>query len=123
MINQRSPDLIHPLNDIQFKTELGATIHLLRGGFPVNFDHTGESVPANEIQLTRSLVLAAVLQASAYFHDTTIQNSVYALDPSAQKFIIKEWLKYQPETSFHTDDLDNFLNEEWLANNSNGLLA
>ena len=36
---------------------------------------------------------------------------------------IKEWLKYQPETSFHTDDLDNFLNEEWLANNSNGLLA
>lgn len=123
MVNQKSSNLFDPLDDIEYKTEFGATIHLLRGGFPVNFDASGESVPAKDIQLTRSLVLAAVMQASSYFQDTSIESGVYALDPSAQKFIIKEWLKYQDESSFHSDDLNNFLNEEWLANYSNGLLA
>lgn len=123
IINQKSSNHSDPLDDIEYKTELGATIHLLRGGFPVNFDASGESVPAKDIQLTRSLVLAAVMQASSYFQDTSIEPGVYALDPLVQQFIIKEWLKYQDESSFHSDDLHNFLNEEWLANYSNGLLV
>ena len=122
IVSQKSSLIFDPLDDIEYKTEFGASIHLLRGGFPVNFDASGESVPAKDIQLTRSLVLAAVIQASSYFQDTLIENEVYALSPSAQKFIVKEWFKYQDESSFNSDDLNNFLNEEWLAQHSNGLL-
>lgn len=120
MLNQQSSVLFDPLEDIEFKTELGASIHLLRGGFPVNFDNTGESVPANDIQLTRSLVLAAVLQASDYLKETAMENGVYALDSGYQRFVIHEWLKYQDESRMGKEQLTRFLDEEWLANHSNG---
>lgn len=121
MINQQAPALFDPMDDIEFKTEFGASIHLIRGGFPVNFDHTGESVPANDIQLTRSLVLAAVLQASDYLNDTSKECGVYALDAAYQRFVIYEWLKYQDESRFDSEQLSRFLDEDWLANHSNGL--
>lgn len=121
MINQQAPALFDPMDDIEFKTEFGASIHLIRGGFPVNFDHTGESVPANDIQLTRSLVLAAVLQASDYLNDTSKECGVYALDAAYQRFVIYEWLKYQDESRFGSEQLSQFLDEDWLAHHSNGL--
>ncbi len=121
MINQYSPKQHEPLDDIDYQTELGATIHLLRGGFPVNFDHSGESVPANDIQLTRSLVLAAVLQASEYFKSPEIKNGVYALDSAYQRFVINEWLKYQDTSDIQPEELFNLLNEDWISLHSNGL--
>ncbi|CZP91414.1 S-adenosyl-L-homocysteine hydrolase [Legionella pneumophila] len=121
MINQQAPALFDPMDDIEFKTELGASIHLIRGGFPVNFDQTGESVPANDIQLTRSLVLAAVLQASDYLNNTPKECGVYALDAAYQRFVIYEWFKHQDESRFDSEQLSCFLDEDWLANHSNGL--
>ena len=118
MINQSTSSWYDPLKDIEYKTALGASIYLLRGGFPINFDNSGESVPANDIQLTRSLVLAAVLQASAYFKKESIDKGIYALDPTLQRFIIKEWLKCQEESRIHPNDLANYLNENWLESHS-----
>lgn len=121
MINQYSLKEHEPLDDIEYHTEFGSTIHLLRGGFPVNFDHSGESVPANDIQLTRSLVLAAVLQASEYFKGPQIKKGVYALDSSYQRFVINEWLKYQDTSNIQPEELFNLLNEDWISLHSNGL--
>lgn len=103
-INQDISNLFDPLNDIDYKTNFGATIRILRGGFPVNFDNTGESVPDKDIQLTRSLVLGAIIQASTYFKDETIKNRVYPLDSSTQQFIVQEWLKHQ-DNAFYCDDM------------------
>ena len=81
----------------------------------------GESVPANDIQLTRSLVLAAVLQASDYLKNTSISSGVYALDAAYQRFVIHEWLKHQNGSRVDEGKLDCFLDEDWSANHSNGL--
>ena len=40
-------------------------LRILRGGFPVNFDGSRESVPAADIQMTRGLLLGAILQAAS----------------------------------------------------------
>ncbi|WP_162263932.1 NAD(P)-dependent oxidoreductase [Legionella shakespearei] len=122
MINRQMPTVFDPMDDIEFKTEFGASVHLLRGGFPVNFDNTGESVPANDIQLTRSLVVAAVLQASDYLN-TTVLNGVYALDATYQRFVINEWLKHQDDPRIDRENLTCFLDEDWLANHSNSAIS
>lgn len=120
-INQHAPTLFDPLDDLEFKTDFGASISIIRGGFPVNFDHTGESVPAQDIQLTRSLVLAAVLQASDYFNDPLKERGVYALDASYQRYVVSEWFKHQDKSRFNGKPLCHFLDEDWLAQHSQGL--
>ncbi len=108
--------------DVEYKTDMGATIRILRGGFPINFDDSGESVPANDIQLTRALVLGSVLQAIQFFGKSEIldKGGVYALDPQIQSFVIREWLKYQPAHRFPKDITDKFQNEEWILEHSGG---
>ncbi len=47
-----------PLRDVCVPLSCGGQITVLRGGFPINFDNKRESVPANDIQLTRGLLLS-----------------------------------------------------------------
>lgn len=111
-----------PLNEVIYETDFGAKIKIIKGGFPVNFDNTGESVPAKDIQLTRALVLGSVIQATEMlekeYHDS--QYGFFTLNPSIQKFIVEDWIKYQPKDRFKTDILNNFKNEEWIRENSLG---
>jgi S-adenosylhomocysteine hydrolase len=95
LIQRQREGLFDPLNDIQYTNQLGVSIQILRGGFPVNFDASGESVPAVDIQLTRALVLSAVMQAIGYFNRSDIisQSGIYALEPDEQRFIVHEWIK------------------------------
>lgn len=124
----------NPLNNITYQTDLGATITILRGGFPINFDNSGESVPANDIQLTRALVLGSVLQAVKYF--STPNNSellgmggLYAMDPSIQSFIVEEWLKCTKKefplelkkNLKKEDNKDNDGDMKWIKNHSSGI--
>lgn len=113
-----------PLDNIQYRTAMGATIRILRGGFPVNFDHSGVSVPAKDIQLTRALVLAAVLQAVQFFRQPQLleHSGFYSLNAAAQSFIVNSWLPYQPPQRFAKEIIDNFKNEQWIADNSPGLV-
>lgn len=111
---------VHPLDTLDFQSKLGATIRLLRGGFPANFDHSGESVPAHQIQLTRALVLAAVLQAVDFFMDDTLylDATIHPLNWNAQLFIVSEWLQYQNRI-----EQEECLLEKWtklLGHNVNG---
>lgn len=111
-----------PLDNLVFDTPFGAKISILRGGFPVNFDNSGESVPAQDIQLTRSLVLAAVIQAIDFFNNPEIVNNhgLYALDPFAQQFIVHEWLKTQSKTQDYETFGNYFTNIDWILTHSNG---
>ncbi len=114
---------VKPLNDVIYQSDMGAEIRILRGGFPINFDNTGESVPANDIQLTRALVLGGILQAGQLFNDNRLLNrgGVYALDPSLQRYIAKEWLKYQPQNRFSTSVIDNLDKHQWIQEASGGI--
>ncbi|OGO95160.1 MAG: hydroxyacid dehydrogenase [Coxiella sp. RIFCSPHIGHO2_12_FULL_44_14] len=113
---------INPLADVEYHTDMGGTIRILKGGFPANFDGSGESVPANDIQLTRALGLGGVLQAARFFQRPDIVNSsgVYALDANMQKLIVNEWLKYQPSHRFPKDVIDQFQDVQWIEAHSGG---
>lgn len=110
-----------PLNDIEYKNEMGAIIHILRGGFPINFDESGESVSPQKIQLTRALVLAGVLQALEFFKKPLLrEGGNYMLDPKSQKFIVEECIKHRIFDNFSKKVIDNFQDERWIAENSGG---
>ncbi len=112
----------NPFSEIHYSTDKGATIRVLRGGFPVNFDHSGESVPKKDIQLTRALVLLSILQAAEFFNNPQLLNraGIYAVDPQMQRFIVKEWLKYQPTNRFAKHVTDKFEDLSWIRENSGG---
>jgi len=122
-IIQRESEISYkPFEDIFYKTKSMSVFHILKGGFPVNFDHSGESVPAKDIQLTRALVLAAVLQADQILKIPEILNTstIYSLDAELQNFIVNEWIKFQPENRFSERLLVKFQDISWIQENSLG---
>ena len=112
-----------PLNEIVYKNDMGAMIHILRGGFPINFDESGEISVFKKIQLTRALVLAGVLQSIEFFKKPHLfkEGRNYMLEPKAQKFIVEECLKHQIFDNFQKGIIDNFQSEYWIAENSGGI--
>jgi len=72
-------------------------ITILRGGFPVNFDKTKESVPAIDIQLTRGLLFAGILQAVNLLKSgNQISGDKIILEPILQQKITKAWFDLNP---------------------------
>lgn len=65
---------------------------ILRGGFPINFDSSATSVPTHSIQLTRSLLLAGVLQAVDAARNYNTASLELMLDPVMQSLIARQWL-------------------------------
>ncbi len=97
-------------------------ISILRGGFPVNFDGSPESVPSTDIQLTRGLLLGAVIQAALYFknfdsHERSNPVNYKMLDPFIQKMVVNTW---QEQASYKSDLVENFQNIEWIEHRSGG---
>lgn len=64
-------------------------IHLLNSGFPLNFSEEYDKIDINEFQLTRSLLMSAILQAA--MHDTPEKGFV-PLDIETQREIIEKFL-------------------------------
>jgi S-adenosylhomocysteine hydrolase len=112
-----------PFAEIRYITSKGATIRILKGGFPINFDHSGESVPPRDIQLTRALVLTSIIQATQFFNRQSLlkQAGIYALDAKTQQFLANEWLASQPTVRYSQDIIKNFQNLDWIIKNSGGL--
>jgi hypothetical protein len=80
-----------PKEDLAF--ERGSlSIKVVRGGFPANFDDSGESVPKVDIQMTRALLLGAVLQAILCERKAGYQ----MLDPGVQRFVVQRWFSLNP---------------------------
>ncbi|MBP9727542.1 MAG: NAD(P)-binding domain-containing protein, partial [Gammaproteobacteria bacterium] len=121
--NSQSGAVVNPRQDVIYESEFGGKIKILRGGFPYNFDDSGESVPANDIQLTRALVLAGVFQAIDFFRNPNVlgKRGLYALDADLQKFVVHEWLQYQPKSRYTENVLSNFEHSDWIKANSPGI--
>lgn len=83
-----------PLATLTIKTRNGS-IRLLRGGCPVNFDGSNESVPAAEIQLTRGLLLGGLLQAAKQLQEPSpsqFQRLMLSID--VQSHVAREWQRF-----------------------------
>jgi len=110
---------IDPLGDIPYPKHNPMAI-ILGGGMPLNFKqvHTGESehsVPPEEIQLTRGLLAAAVLQAKRMMEDKVVLAEQYQLDSAWQSFIVNAWTQDRKEPQLTTfQDLD------WISQHSLG---
>jgi hypothetical protein len=97
---------------------------VLRAGFPVNFDGSVESVPANDIQVTRGLLLAGVAQAALCTSSQWREGLPWAqaLSPELQSIIVKTWLAHNPERTqwYSSAMLDSFADLRWVAGESDG---
>lgn len=88
-----------PFDDIRLQFDGDQMIHILRGGYPVNFDGSKKSVPPRHIQMTMGLLLGALLQCCALVsHDSGPRGGV-KLDPYIQQFVLTRW--YQSLPSLH----------------------
>lgn len=108
-----------PLGDVQWRINSDTTIHVVKGGFPCNFDHSGTSVPAKDIQLTRALILGGLIQAivaASSYRMNGIRGSIM-LDPTMQRFIVSKWATQSP---FRNPKTENFEQLNWIIQHSNG---
>lgn len=91
-----TPDV---LQTVVYRNHYGFAIHLLRGGFPINFQNTIHSVPPEKIWPTRAALLLAALMALKYQEALTRGNktsTVYQLDPWAQMLIYHHYALIHP---------------------------
>lgn len=70
------------LDDVKYPIK-GGFIKILKGGYPINFDNSGKSVSAENIQLTRGLLLGGVIQATSQIIEK------YTLEPTEYMLILK----------------------------------
>jgi hypothetical protein len=111
-----------PFGDASLAQPNGS-LTILRGGFPINFDGSRESVAASDIQLTRGLLLGGIVQAVLARGQRREGDERWEkLDPGMQRFVVETWLKsrevrrpWYPETL-----LRNFEDESWVREESRG---
>ncbi len=67
-------------------------IRILRSGYPVNFDNSPESIPKEEIQLTRGLLFGAIFQALDIITNLyPLESGTIMLSPKIQQIVVKGW--------------------------------
>jgi len=94
---------------------------ILNGGFPINFDRTSQSVPSMDIQLTRGLIFAGMIQAAALLEtDIKYLPNTIMLDPILQRYTIKTWMQYRKSRlDFHSDlKVKNLTDTDWIKRES-----
>ena len=124
-ISNSSLETTQSIPDIVYRKSTGTTIRILRSGFPINFDNSLNSVPINDIQLTRGLLLGACMQAtlvSRKLDDNQLLSSSKQclLDPYVQRFIFKTWLKHQSSQTYPQAFIKQFSDIQWIVENSGG---
>lgn len=122
-IQQHSSGDYNVHNNVYFSFNNGNTINVFRGGFPVNFDNSGESVEALDIQLTRGLLLGGIIQALLSFSDINSQQECmqHALHPDIQAFVVSHWMPYGSTHLFNAKLLHHFQNRQWIKEHSSGV--
>ena len=124
MDTQKSIEL-NNRGDVGYHTEAGGKIILVNGGFPMNFDQSGESVPANDIQLTRALMLGACIQAGLQASKPESSSEMelsqrIQLNSTLQHFVAQEFRKYQPVEKYSAEQWQLSQDLNWIKNNSGG---
>src|SRR5690606_34495242 len=98
-------------------------IQILRGGFPINFDGSSTSVRNEDIQVTRGLLLGAVLQALSVAGRDAPPSM--ALDGELQRFVLEAWFSDQrsQRDRYPSSTLEMFGDAAALASASSGAHA
>jgi hypothetical protein len=93
--------VLDPFADVLL-TRKRLALRIVRGGFPVNFDGAPDSAPPADIEMTRSLLVGAVLQA-AYTRGTSC-GAGYSemLNVALQRFVVTRWLNARAERGLNT---------------------
>lgn len=110
------------LNTIECFTKDEKCIKIISGGFPVNLDKSGHSVPSSDIQLTRGLLLSAVIQAKSYLlsDEFLTLKSQTMLSPHLQQFVVNKWLSVTPPNHLPTSLTNPFAHTQWIRAKSQG---
>ncbi len=106
--------------------QLNSSLTILRGGFPINFDGSRESVPAGDIQMTRGLLLGGIVQALlASGQRQRADDRWEKLDSAIQRFVVGTWLKdRESRRQWYPDAiLRSFDDKSWIQTNSHGYAA
>lgn len=85
--------------EIVFKPHQKLELRILNAGFPINFDRSFEWEPSEDIQVTRSLLYAATIQAAEGLKKTA-QVGILNLKNSWQEKILLDWLALKRERDF-----------------------
>lgn len=94
------------LATIKYKNKKGATLEIIRGGFPFNFDNTKHSLSPDKIWTTRAaLLLATLFTSSLHYKAQIIRNSaaVWSLPARFQAAIIRKYLQLNPNDNYIQD--------------------
>ncbi len=114
--NTSTSDTKNPFSDLRGTLNDGRLeIEIINGGFPVNFDRNVEWETTDEIQLTRALLYAALVQALTMEWTPQLSQRKIMLDPHNQKNIVKEWLRLCKGTSSAEDVNFNPQIDWWLT--------
>jgi hypothetical protein len=107
---ERRGGSFNPLDPIVHKNGWKYPLLILRGGFPINFDNTVESVPSNNIQLVRGMLLQSIYQACEMIDEMKKNASFpiknYKLEAIRQLFVYSAWAsipegdKYYPTQEY-----------------------
>ena len=114
---------VDPLQDVIFKINGNVVVKIISGGFPVNFNRIKELSSSNNIQLTRGLLLAALLQANLLFdelHNYPFEANKIMLSPLLQKIIVNIWQEHVERNSF-SEELLKFHDTGWIKESSAGI--
>lgn len=109
---------VNRLDDIGFE-HASVNVQIRRGGFPVNFDNSSESVPALDIQVTRGLLYEGVMQACSH---SASGSTTVMLSPDAQKRVANVWFSGLPSASARCGAplVEGFQDTGWIAERSGG---
>ena len=111
----------NPYDNIIYKIpKKNVVLRIIRGGFPVNFDQSKESVPATNIQLTRGLLFSAFCQA-IIDRDLFEGDRNIMLNPFLQAIIVKKWIEKNKNVQICKKVTQNFENIDFIINNSKGI--
>ncbi len=69
------------------------TLHILNGGYPVNFDREKDSTPDEDIVITRCLLYIGAMQAAELLAEGVQEQAIYNLDRVSQKKLLERWLE------------------------------
>lgn len=88
-----------PFTDRLVRIHSNLSVTILNGGFPFNFDRSGDATPSEDIVLTRCLMYIAAMQAVQTTSTDQATGKIVPLDLVAQAHTLEKWLQAKQNTN------------------------
>lgn len=107
---------VEPFGTVNVTVHDGLTLHILNGGYPVNFDREKDSTPDEDIVVTRCLLYIGAMQAAELLTQGVSEQTIYNLDKISQKKLLERWIdekeKLGQTPHITKDDIDTIVEFE-----------